>query len=197
VPDGTEALLGLAAALGTRDPHRVAAAVRRAVTEADGRAVEEVLLQAHLFVGFPDALNALALWRTESGTSAPDAPADEDEETWMRRGAEVCATVYDGNYGKLRENVRMLHPDFDRWMVVGGYGRVIGRHGLDLATRELAIVALLVPWGAPRQLHSHLRGALNAGAPAEAVERAVELACGVAEPGRAHEARALWARIRG
>ncbi|HEX5871745.1 MAG TPA: carboxymuconolactone decarboxylase family protein, partial [Longimicrobium sp.] len=98
--------------------------------------------------------------------------------------------------GKLRENVRGLHPDVDGWMVTGGYGRVIGRPGLDLATRELCIAALLAVWNVPRQLHSHLRGALNAGAPVDQVDAAVEIACGFMEPEQAAEARALWGEIR-
>ncbi len=81
-------------------------------------------------------------------------------------------------------------------MVAGGYGRVIGRPGLALVVRELCIAALLAAWNAPRQLHSHLRGALNVGASAEEVDEAVEAACAVIAPERAGEVRALWARIR-
>jgi 4-carboxymuconolactone decarboxylase len=196
VPEETEALLELSAAIGTRSRERIASAIRRAAAASLPARVEEVLLQAHLFVGFPDALEALTEWRAVSGAPAPSSPATDGEASWERRGEDVCATVYGDNYRKLRHNVTALHPDFDRWMVVGGYGRVIGRPGLDLVTRELAIVALLVTWGAPRQLHSHLRGALNAGASPGFVERTLELACMMAEPSHAREARELWARIR-
>jgi 4-carboxymuconolactone decarboxylase len=154
---GREALLGLAAALGTRDGGRVRAALEEAARDADAVEVEEVILQSHLFVGFPDALNALAAWREVSGAPAPQA-SGERPAGWEARGEEVCAAVYGRNYARLRENVRGLHPDFEGWMVAGGYGRVIGRPGLDLATRELCIAALLAAWDAPRQLHSHLRG---------------------------------------
>jgi 4-carboxymuconolactone decarboxylase len=61
-------------------------------------------------------------------------------------------------------------------MVEDGYGRVLGRPGLDLAVRELCIVGLLCPQDAPRQLYSHLRGALNTGASVEDVTEAVALA---------------------
>src|SRR5690606_40667691 len=115
---------------------------------------------------------------------------------WTVRGEEVCARVYGRNYEKLRRNVRSLHPDLDRWMVEGGYGRVIGRPGLDLATRELCIAALLAVWDAPRQLHSHLRGALNAGASEAEVNAAVEVAYRYLSPPRAADVRALWAKIR-
>jgi 4-carboxymuconolactone decarboxylase len=162
---------------------------------ADAIAVEEVILQSHLFVGFPDALNALAVWRQLSGTHAPP-PTGETAAEWEERGEAVCHAVYANNYAKLRENVRGLHPDFDGWMVTGGYGRVIGRPGLDLATRELCIATLLAVWNVPRQLHSHLRGALNTGASVGEVDQAVEVACGMVSQGAAEAVRALWGEIR-
>ena len=58
---GRTALLRVAASLGTRHAPAIRAELEVAAHEADPRAVEEVLLQSHLFVGFPDALNALAV----------------------------------------------------------------------------------------------------------------------------------------
>ncbi|MBB4638770.1 carboxymuconolactone decarboxylase family protein [Longimicrobium terrae] len=195
MPEARRALLRVAAALATRDAARVRAALESAHGVAEGNHVDEVLLQSHLFVGFPDALNALAVWREVSGSQAP-AALGEDPRVWEARGEQVCETVYGGNYQKLRENVRGLHPEFDGWMVNGGYGRVLGRPGLDLRTRELCIAALLAVWNAPRQLHSHLRGSLNAGASVAEVDEAVEIACAEMSAGRADEVRALWAGIR-
>ena len=196
MPDaGHAALLRLSAAMGTRHPGAIRAQMEVAREEADARAVEEVILQAHLFIGFPDALNAMAAWREVSGLPAP-VETGEDPAEWPARGERVCAGVYGGNYRKLRENVRALHPDVDGWMVTGGYGRVIGRPGLDLKTRELCIAALLAVWKVPRQLHSHLRGALNAGASVDEVDAAVEIACGFLEPDEAAEVHALWGEIR-
>lgn len=195
VDERRRALLHVAAALGTRDADTVRGALADAVGTADPGSVEEVILQSHLFVGFPDALNALAVWREVSGMPAPD-PTGETASEWEARGERVCEAVYGRNYLKLRENVRGLHPDFEGWMVAGGYGRVIGRPALDLPTRELCIAALLAVWNVPRQLHSHLRGALNAGASVGQVDEAVEVACGMMEGGAAAGARALWAEIR-
>jgi 4-carboxymuconolactone decarboxylase len=192
---GRRALLGLAAALGTRDAGSVRDALEAAHAAADATAVEEVILQSHLFVGFPDALNALAVWREVSGLPAPPG-LGEDPAAWEARGERVCEAVYGANYRKLRENVRALHPDFEGWMVSGGYGRVIGRPGLDLATRELCIAALLAVWNVPRQLHSHLRGALNAGASVAEVDAAVEVACGYVAADAGERVRALWGEIR-
>lgn len=191
-----EALVRVSAALATRDPDAIRAGLEAAVSAARPGAVDEVILQAHLFIGFPDALNALQTWR-EVGATTPVAFGPESPALWEARGAEVCAAVYGGNYAKLRANVGALHPDLDRWMVVGGYGRVIGRPGLDLPTRELCIAALLAVWNVPRQLHSHLRGALNVGAVAAQIDAALELACTLLDPPAASRVQALWRDVQG
>jgi 4-carboxymuconolactone decarboxylase len=197
VPEAEEraALLRLSAALATRDPEGIERELDAAARDATPVRVEEAILQSHLFIGFPDAINALALWRARSGF-APPTPAGESCGEWEARGSRVCATVYGGNYAGLRRNVAALHPEMDRWMVEGGYGRVLGRPGLALATRELCIVGLLVVWNVPRQLHSHLRGALNAGASPDEVNLAVETGCGFTSPPAAERARALWNQVR-
>jgi 4-carboxymuconolactone decarboxylase len=188
------ALVRVSASIASRNRTILDAALRGARTTADGAEVDEVILQSHLFVGFPDTLEAMVRWRGLGGSGTPD-PYPEASELWRSRGEEVCSDVYGANYEKLRENVASLHPDLDRWMVEGGYGRVIGRPGLDLATRELCIAALLAVWGAPRQLHSHMRGALNAGASADELRESVEIACAIAREEDGAIARDLLARI--
>lgn len=190
------ALIRASAAVAARDPELLERVLRAAAGHAPRLAVEEMLLQAHLFVGFPIALEALSLWREVCGEPAPD-PTEEDPAGWRIRGSRVCEAVYADNYARLRANVRAIHPDVDRWMVEGGYGRVIGRPGLDLATRELCIAALLVVWDTPRQLHSHLRGALNTGATAADLRRAVSIAAEFADPDASRRATDLLNRIIG
>jgi 4-carboxymuconolactone decarboxylase len=81
-------------------------------------------------------------------------------------------------------------------MVVEGYGKVLGRPGLELRVRELCIAALLAVLGATRQLHSHLRGALNAGASCEEVEHALALALPYAQPDARLRAEETWRAVR-
>jgi 4-carboxymuconolactone decarboxylase len=129
--------------------------------------VEEIILQSYLFAGFPRALNAARAWRTVSERLAPatdDEASAEDLALWRARGEETCAIVYGDSYEKLRRNIRDLHPALDEWMIVDGYGKVLGRPGVDLKTRELCVVAACAVSGQQRQLHSHLHGAINAGA---------------------------------
>jgi 4-carboxymuconolactone decarboxylase len=170
-------------------------AALRAAREGDAREVEEVLVQSYLFLGYPAALNALARWRALIGPGPGVRSGSAEECDHRLRGERVCRTVYGGQYERLRENVRALHPDMERWMVEEGYGRVLGRPGLDLRTRELCIVAQLAVVGAARQLYSHARGALHAGATEAEVEGALELAGQVStEPAR-RRAAGVWTRL--
>lgn len=199
--DETE-LVALSAALAAGDPDRVAVRLDAAAASVDPVAVEEAILQSYLFVGFPAALNALARWR--EGRPAATAPTEGDGvHPWRERGERVCRAVYGGAYDALREGVARLHPDVEAWMVREGYGKVIGRPGLALPLRELCIVGLLAAQDAPRQLHSHLRGALNVGVSEARVAAALEVALAEvarARPrndgGRAVQHRRVWDEVR-
>lgn len=193
--DATRALLDVSAALAGGSTGRLDAALRAALTAAEPRAVEEALLQSYLFLGYPAALRGLAAWRRISELPALDAPA-RDSNVWEKRGAEICARVYGGQYEKLRANIAALHPDMERWMVVEGYGKVMGRPGLDLVDRELCVVALLAAQDAGPQIYSHLRGALNAGADETDVDEAVRRLLGSLPPERARLLTEQWNAVR-
>jgi 4-carboxymuconolactone decarboxylase len=188
------ALVRLAAATASGDAGVLESAVDHAFEHAMPEAVEEVLLQAHLFVGFPRALQALALWRERAGPVTADTE-EADPAEWARRGERVCRVVYGGQYERLRSNVTALHPVYERWMLVDGYGKVLGRPRLPLLERELCIVAQLAVLGALRQLYSHIRGAMHAGATDADVGGALEEAADVA-PSGADEAKAILAAVR-
>lgn len=81
-------------------------------------------------------------------------------------------------------------------MVVEGYGKVLGRPGLALELRELCIVAMLAVLNVPRQLYSHLRGALNAGASRERIEAALETARALSGTEEMAEALEVWRRVQ-
>jgi len=163
----TRALVRLAVAIaGGRESLLVERSREAVGAEVPAVWVDELLLLSMLMVGWPRALGAAAAWRRETGFRAPaaDASLGETLEEWRVRGEALCRVVYGANYERLRENVRALHPALDGWMVRDGYGRVLARPGLDLARRELCVVAQTAVLEAGPQLHSHLRGALNAGA---------------------------------
>lgn len=175
----TRTLVVLAAAIAQGEEptvrDRVAEAVARGV---EPRWVDELLLQSVLMVGWPRTLVAAALWRHAIGSPAIDGTSDLDyaaHAEWQARGEATCRLIYGDNYRKLRENVAVLHPALDQWMVTEGYGRTLSRPGLEPWRRELCVIAQTAVLDTPRQLHSHLRGALNAGATVAQVDGALTL----------------------
>jgi 4-carboxymuconolactone decarboxylase len=195
---GTRALVLLSATIASGDE----AAVRRSLVDAHALCttahVEELILQSYLFCGFPRALNAMREWRRISPDRAASLDeADERDRSveWQDRGERTCSIVYGPMYDRLRHNVRDLHPALDAWMVVEGYGKVLGRPGLDLARRELCIVAACAATAQDRQLHSHLHGALNVGVPVEVVRAAIEALAELLGPDRMRTIALLLARV--
>ena len=189
-----EALVRLAAAVAAGVEVDLEPFLVAADAEAAPQEVEEVLLQSYLFLGYPAALNALAAWRRVSGQGAP--PRDEGAwSDWALRGPEVCQAVYGSAYPDLRTNISAFSPDMDEWMVVEGYGKVLGRPGLALWRRECCIAAMLAVLGTVPQLRSHLRGALRTGTPPAVVEAVVDAALDLTPPSRQDDARGGWALV--
>jgi len=194
----TSALVRLAVAIAGGNPVAVTERVDHALAaEVPPVWIDELMLQSILMVGYPRALGALGEWRRREGRVASlEDGADFDRVgVWKERGEGVCRTVYGANYDKLRDNVRALHPAVDAWMVIEGYGRTLGRPGLDLARRELCVVGQVAALGAERQLHSHLRGALNAGVAPAAIDQVLDLIEPDLDPSCAEMARSLWGKV--
>lgn len=169
------AMLGAAAAAG--DEAGLVEAFAEADESAGADAVEEVLLQTHLFAGYPRAIEAIRSWQAWLGRSGrsrgrlvvePDDPA-----RWRRRGEALCRIVYGPAFEALQRRLARLHPALAEWTLVDGYGKVLARPGPDPARRELAAVGALVALAAERQLASHLRGALHAGVARDVLAAAV------------------------
>ena len=77
----------------------------------------------------------------------------------------------DGEQGqKVLDSLQDIAPDFARYMIEFPFGDIYSRPGLDLKTRELAVVAALTALGnAAPQLKVHIHGALNVGCRREEV----------------------------
>jgi 4-carboxymuconolactone decarboxylase len=196
----TTELVRLAAVIGAGTEAEIRAAmVRVASSQVPPVWIEELILQTYLFGGFPRGLNAMREWRRASGRPAP--ARDEGErldvaESWARQGEQTCRTVYGEMYDRLRVNIRELHPALDTWMIVEGYGKVLSRPRLDLKRRELCIVAACAVLEQERQLHSHLHGAINAGATADEVSQTLGVIDDMLSPRVRDRVAHLWARVR-
>src|SRR5882757_3978265 len=163
--------------------------------------VDELLLQSFLNVGYPLALVAFGVWRSVAGpmveSEKGESIAHPDWERWTTRGVEACSEVYGRTFHKLMLNLRALHPAIEPLVVVDAYGKILGRPGLDSKRRELCTLAAIAMLRAERQLHAHLRGALNTGSTREEVDAVLALIEADLTPDRSLRVWELWADVRG
>jgi 4-carboxymuconolactone decarboxylase len=77
----------------------------------------------------------------------------------------------DGQAGvNVINGLRDIAPDFARYLIEFPFGDIYSRPGLDLRSREIAVVAALTALGnAAPQLKVHIEGALNVGVSQEEV----------------------------
>ena len=71
----------------------------------------------------------------------------------------------DGEAGqRVIDSLADIAPDFARYLIEFPFGDIYSRPGLDLKSREIAVVAALTALGnAAPQLKVHIQGALNVG----------------------------------
>ena len=87
-----------------------------------------------------------------------------DKQDRYQRGWEKLKEV-DGEAGqRVIENLKDIAPDFAKLLIEFPFGDIYSRPGLDLKSREIAVVAALTALGnAVPQLKVHIHGALNVG----------------------------------
>jgi len=92
------------------------------------------------------------------------------ESERYRRGWEKLREV-DGQAGEtVIESLKDIAPDLGRYTIEFPFGDIYSRPGLDLRSREIAVVAALTALGnAAPQLKVHIHGALNVGVTREEV----------------------------
>ena len=81
-----------------------------------------------------------------------------------QRGWEKLREI-DGEAGeRVVASLQDIAPDFGRYLIEFPFGDIYSRSGLDLKSREIAVVAALTALGnAAPQLKVHIHGALNVG----------------------------------
>lgn len=81
-----------------------------------------------------------------------------------QRGLEKLREI-DGEAGEqVLDSLGDIAPDFARYLIEFPFGDIYSRPGLDLRSREIAVVAALTALGnASPQLKVHIQGALNVG----------------------------------
>ncbi len=197
----TLALVRLAAATATGDEEKLRDRMIAArAVHVPPPWVDELLLQSFLNVGYPLALVAFGVWRSVAGpvleSEKGESIAHPDWERWTTRGVAACREVYGRTFHKLMLNLRALHPAVEPLVVVDAYGKILARPGLDSKRRELCTLAAIAMQNAPRQLHAHLRGALNTGSTREDVDAVLAVVEMDLTKARALSLWEMWSDVR-
>src|SRR5438445_13442781 len=95
--------------------------------------------------------------------------ADMEQQRYARGLAKL--NEIDGEQGqKVVDSLKDIAPDFATYLIEFPFGDIYSRPGLDLKTRELAVVAALTAMAnAAPQLKVHIHGAMNVGSSRQAV----------------------------
>jgi len=134
----------------------------------------EALLQNYLFAGYPSAMVSLKILREYFPNATHRTTDDMNLYHYKKRGEQNCKLIYGSKYDKLIYNVRHFSPDLSKWLVLEGYGKVLGRKGLSLKERELCIVSVLSILKFEDQLYSHINGAARTGAKLIEIKSVIE-----------------------
>jgi alkylhydroperoxidase/carboxymuconolactone decarboxylase family protein YurZ len=159
------------------------------------RAWREAVLQSHLFGGMPRTVEAYEVLDRVGGLGVPDEAEIMDELDRPDRGVRFFELIYRQSATSVRARLESFHPDFSRWIVGHAYGRVLTRPGLEPDMRELLAVAALSALGPDRQLASHARGAVRAGAKPEEVFSVLPVIADLIAPERCERARGVLERF--
>jgi len=134
----------------------------------------ETLLQNYLFAGYPSALSSLKILKEYyPGIKLPKV-ADMNLYHFRKMGEVRCRKVYGDKFEKLIGNINNFSPELTEWLILEGYGKVLGRKGLLFKERELCIVAVLSAMKFEDQLYSHINGAIKAKASIQEIETVIK-----------------------
>ena len=134
--------------------------------------IYESLLQTYLFAGFPSALISLKKLNRFVGKNF--MYNGYDLEKYYKLGEKNCRIIYGNKYDKLISNVKSFSPEIAEWLIIEGYGKVLGRNGLTLKEREVCIVAILSALKFRDQLYSHINGAVRVKAGVEIIFKVIK-----------------------
>jgi len=171
---GTRHLLLLQSSIWPADWPGFVAVLRSAMSRGVARPdVEEMLLQATLFFGFPRLVSAFEQLQAVWPVSPPPAGGGLPPAQQAAAGRELFAAIYGRNDAAVRTLLGSFHGEFRDFVLQAAYGRILTRKGLPERTRELLAVAALAVMAQVPQLVAHARGALHFGASRDELHEAL------------------------
>jgi 4-carboxymuconolactone decarboxylase len=143
------------------------------------RTLREIILQSHLFLGFPAMIEAAHLLaevcpsrtRCDQLPGAYTAAADRKRH---HDGLVKVRRMYGRAFDRLVAYINSASPQILTWLINDAYGRVLSRPGVSFAVRETSIIATLTVTAYHNQLVAHIRGALHIGLDRGLLEQTID-----------------------
>lgn len=140
--------------------------------------LREAIYQCAPFIGFPKTLNALEVLNQvfkEKGIETPlKSTATVKEEDRYKKGFAIQNPLYGDEIKISLEGLPdNMGADVSKFLTEVGFGDFYSREGLDIKTRELLILSILVTTGNTTTLKSHIKGNLKAGNTKETITAAI------------------------
>lgn len=180
-----------------RAEHAAELAARANATDRDAlaRRWREMLLQVHVFAGFPRLVEVHGVLGDTGALDESEREADLDDTSARARGRALFERIYANDSTSVRAMLERSHTDFAAWIEEHAYGRVLARPGLAADRRELLAVAALAALGQERQLASHARGAVRCGARPDEALSVLDVIAELVPPERLARAREVVAKF--
>jgi 4-carboxymuconolactone decarboxylase len=163
-----------AAAALRKEKHLIALLEKSKLYGIEEKQLYESLLQNYLFTGYPSAMISLKVLKKYYPKLKNVLQDSWDLNKYRARGIKNCKKIYGRKFDKLISNVKNFSPELSDWLLLEGYGKVMGRKGLSLKQRELNNVSVLTALKFEDQLYSHINGALRTKSTIEQIERVIK-----------------------
>jgi alkylhydroperoxidase/carboxymuconolactone decarboxylase family protein YurZ len=85
------------------------------------------------------------------------------ESNDYKKGLKIFEKVYREKAANTLSKIESYDKELADVLIDTAYGRILSRPCLDLKTKELCIVSMLIPLGKTLALKRHISGALNVG----------------------------------
>ena len=151
-----------------------------AALNAGAKPVElrEAIYQCAPFVGFPKTLNAIGVLNEVLKSRNIELPLEKtgtvEENERFSKGADVQIPLYGDEIEKSLQGLPdNMGKDVSDFLTEVCFGDFYTRKGLDIKTRELLAISILVTTGNTSTLKSHIRGSLKAGNTRETITSAI------------------------
>ncbi|WP_027882032.1 carboxymuconolactone decarboxylase family protein [Meiothermus rufus] len=81
--------------------------------------------------------------------------------------------IWGDKFAAIEQSLLEVDPDLYAYIRDFAYEEVLARPGLDLKTRELLAITSLIALGAPKEIATHLEGALRNGATEQEIRETI------------------------